>query len=111
MPIHLIFLFIFQSGLAFAFSYFIARIIVNSSQEDARDGILAGICLVRKIVLGFCVILPPLMFLAYFKSLPEGKSTSLAVWPAAWILMILLAVVLALTLAMRKPAEAKHLHD
>lgn len=109
MPIHLIFLFLFQSGLAFAFSYFIARIIISSSQPDAREGLLKGIRLIRLIVVGFCIVLPPLMFFAYLNSLPEGKSTAVAAWPAAWILMILLAVVLALSIAIWRPVKEKPL--
>lgn len=102
MPSHLIFLFLFQSGLAFAFSYFIARILLGGSSEDNLPKLLRGIRLIRLLVLAFCVVLPPVMFAAYFKSLPEGKPASLALWPAAWIFLILLAVVLALTIAIRQ---------
>ena len=108
MPVHLIFLFLFQSGLAFAFSYFIARILLGSNEAEARAQMLAGM---RKVRLGVAVMavgLPPVMFAAYYKSLPDGKSASLALWPAAWIFMILLAVVLALSVAMwRMPEDDK----
>jgi hypothetical protein len=106
MPVHLIFLFLFQSGLAFAFSYFIARIVLSGARESSREGLLRGIRMVRLIVGGLCLILPVLMFVAYYQSLPEGKPASLALWPAAWIFMILGAVVAALTLAMRLPARS-----
>jgi len=106
MSVHLIFLFLFQGGLAFAFSFFIARIILSGSDGLARTNLVRGIRKIRMIVLAAVVLLPPAMFLAYYKSLPEGKSTSLAVWPAVWILVILLAVLLALSLAMR-PKESK----
>ena len=104
MSFHLIFLFLFQSGLAFAFSYFIARILLGSNEAEGRGRMLAGMRKVRIGVLLMALVLPPVMFAAYYKSLPEGKSVSLAVWPAAWIGMILLAVVIALSIAMaRKP--------
>jgi cytochrome bd-type quinol oxidase subunit 2 len=99
MPIHLIFLFLFQSGLAFAFSYFMASILLGSNEGEDRERMLSGM---RKVMIGVAVLaiaLPPVMFTAYFKSLPEGQPTNLAVWPAAWIFMILLAVLLALTVA------------
>ncbi|HKJ91451.1 MAG TPA: hypothetical protein VJ960_09990 [Oceanipulchritudo sp.] len=105
MPVHLIFLFLFQSGLAFAFSYFIARIVLGGSEKDPPERIKRGIRTVRRIAAGACLILPPLMFIAYFQSLPEGKPTALAIWPAAWILMILAAVVLALSIALRQAAQ------
>lgn len=104
MSVHLIFLFLFQSGLAFAFSYFIARILLGSNEAESREGMLAGMRKIRALVAILTLVLPPVMFVAYFKSLPEGKSISLAIWPAVWIGMILLAIVLALTIAMlRKP--------
>lgn len=99
MPFHLIFLFLLQSGLAFAFSFFIVRIILGGSEGESREKSRTVIRKTRNVVLGFSVILPPVMFFAYYKSLPPGQSTSLAVWPAAWILMILGAVVLALSVA------------
>jgi hypothetical protein len=39
------------------------------------------------------------MFLAYYKSLPDGEPTTIALWPAIWIFMILAAVPTALQLA------------
>ncbi|MFO7723965.1 MAG: hypothetical protein R6V45_00330 [Oceanipulchritudo sp.] len=105
MPVHLIFLFLFQSGLAFAFSYFIARIVLGGVDKEAPEGIKRGIRIIRRIACGACLILPPLMFLAYFQSLPEGQPAALAVWPAAWILMILAAVVLALTIALHQASK------
>ncbi|MEX0326059.1 MAG: hypothetical protein AB3N33_08235 [Puniceicoccaceae bacterium] len=105
MSAHLIFLFLFQSGLAFAFSYFITRILLGGNEGSSRESMLTGIRKIRLVVAAFTVILPLAMFFAYMKSLPEGKSLSLAVWPAVWIFMILAAVILALTMAMRsKPA-------
>lgn len=107
MPAHLIFLFLFQSALAFAFSYFIARIIISGSEQESRDKLLRGIGRIRNIALAGTVILPAAMFVAYYNSLPEGKPATIALWPAGWIFMIMLAVVLALSLAARgrKPAS------
>jgi hypothetical protein len=102
MSANLIFLFLFQSGLAFAFSYFITRILLGGHEGDSVDSMKAGIKKVRWVVVASALVLPAAMFVAYFKSLPEGQSIALAIWPAVWILMILLAVILALTLAMRK---------
>jgi hypothetical protein len=104
MSFHLLFLFIFQSGLAFAFSYFITRVLLGGHGGDSRESMIAGIRKIRWVVAASALILPPAMFYAYYKSLPEGQSIALAIWPAVWILMILLAVMLALTVAMmRKP--------
>lgn len=100
MSAHLIFLFLFQSGLAFAFSYFITRILLGGNEGPARESMLTGIRKIRLIVAVSAVILPLAMFVAYKQSLPEGQSLALAVWPAVWIFMILLAVILALSLAM-----------
>ena len=105
MPIHLIFLFLFQGGLAFAFSYFIARILIGGREDSSRDELLKGLDKIRNVVLVFTLLLPPVMFFAYFKSLPAGNSVALAIWPAAWIFTILFAIVAALFLA---TAKARH---
>lgn len=102
MPVHLLFLFLFQSALAFAFSYFIARIIISGSEEDSRESLLCGIRKVRNIALAGSAILPAAMFVAYYNSLPEGQPAAIALWPAGWIFMIMLAVVVALTIAARR---------
>jgi len=107
MGVHLIFLFLFQSGLAFAFSYFIVRVLLGGNEGESRDRLLRGIRKMQWIAAGLAVVMAPAMFFAYLKSLPEGQSISLAVWPAVWILMILLAVILALGMASRrKPTDA-----
>ena len=111
MSAHLIFLFLFQSGLAFAFSYFITRILLGGNEGTARESMLAGMRKIRLVVAAFAIILPLAMFVAYLKSLPEGKSLSLAVWPAVWIFMILAAVILALSLAMARKPDAPASHD
>lgn len=102
MSFHLIFLFLFQSGLAFAFSYFIAKIVVSGCGEEALPGLRRGLRWIALIVLTCAIALPPVMFYAYYKALPEGKPASIALWPAVWIFMILGAVVLALTLVIWK---------
>jgi hypothetical protein len=99
MPAHLIFLFLLQSGLAFAFSLFIARILLGGSRGDGRLKLLRGIRAIRIAVIGLALLLSPALFLAYRMSLPEGQPASLALWPAVWIFCILAAVALALTLA------------
>ena len=106
MPFHLIFLFLFQSGLALAFTYFISRVLLGSAEGENPERVKAGM---RKVSIGVGVLmifLPVVMFFAYFKSLPEGKSFTLALWPALWIFMILLGIVLGIVLALvRKPSE------
>jgi len=103
MGVHLIFLFLFQGGLAFAFTYFIARILLGGGDSEARERIIGGMRKIQLIVAALAVIMTPAMFFAYFKSLPEGQPVSLAIWPAVWILIILLAVILALQIAMHRP--------
>ncbi|HSH10012.1 MAG TPA: hypothetical protein VK995_06460 [Oceanipulchritudo sp.] len=102
MGVHLIFLFLFQGGLAFAFTYFIARILLGGSEGEGRKRMIGGMRKIRLIVFAMAVILTPSMFFAYYKSLPEGQPVSLAVWPAVWILVILLAVILALQIALHR---------
>lgn len=99
MPTHLVFLFIFQSGLAFAFSYFISRILIQGAKAEARPPLLRIISRIQRVFLVAGLFLPPAMFLAYYKSLPEGEPTTIALWPAIWIFMILAAVPTALQLA------------
>ena len=99
---HLIFLFLFQSGLAFAFSYFIARIMIGNNEGESRLKMLRGIRKIQWIAAALALFMAPAMFFAYLKSLPDGQPVSLAVWPAVWILMILLAVIVALGMASRK---------
>lgn len=106
MPAHLVFLFIFQSGLAFAFSYFICRLILRGADPARRPGLLRIVQRIRTVFLSAALILPPAMFLAYYKSLPDGQPGSIAAWPAAWMLLILLAVPLALWLAGRNLPDA-----
>lgn len=104
MPAHLVFLFLFQSGLAFAFSYFICRLILRGSTDASRPGLLVIVQRIRRFFLIAALILPPAMFLAYYKSLPEGEPGTIAAWPAVWILLILLAVPTALWFASRTVA-------
>ncbi len=107
MGVHLIFLFLFQSGLAFAFSFFIARIMLGGNKGEARESLKRGIRKIQWIVGGVALVLTPAIFFAYLESLPEGQPVSMAVWPAVWILMILAAIVLALGLAvLKKPTDA-----
>lgn len=105
MSFHLIFLFLFQSGLAFAFSFFIARIMLSGSDAESLPQLRKILLVVDGITLLACLILPPLMFFAYNKALPEGQPTSIAVWPAVWIFMILAGVVLALSLVIWRSAS------
>jgi hypothetical protein len=107
MSFHLIFLFLFQSGLAFAFSYFIAKIVFTGCEPESLPGLRKGMKIIVGITLASCLALPPVMFYAYYKALPEGQPTNVAVWPAVWIFMILAAVVLALSLVIWKSAP-KH---
>ena len=101
MSVHLLFLFIFQSGLAFAFSYFIARVLLGDLQGLSRERMISGIRKIRLVTAAFAILLPLAMFVAYKKSLAEGESVALAIWPAVWIFMILASVILALSFAMR----------
>ncbi len=105
MPVHLIFLFFFQGGLAFMFTYVLATVLLKTRDRDSRQQAIRGIRRIRLIILGAMLVLPVAMFAAYYGSLPEGKSYTVALWPAAWILVILLAVAIALTIAIRKKSD------
>lgn len=104
MSFHLIFLFLFQSGLAFAFSYFIAKIVLNGCDEESLPKLRRGLGIICGLTVVSAIALPPVMFFAYYKALPEGKPANIALWPAVWIFMILAAVVLALSLVIWKSA-------
>jgi len=101
MSAHLIFLFFFQGGLAFAFSYFIVRVLLGGLDQDRRVQMIQGMRKIRLMVIFASLILPVAMFGAYYKSLPEGQSVALAVWPAVWILVIMAALVTGISLGMR----------
>jgi len=109
MSVHLLFLFFLQCGLAFAFTYFITRIVLKEDPNSDPMRTIAAVRKVRNIIAIITVIIPPAMYAAYYKSLPMGQPTTVAIWPSVWIFMILLALVLALTIAMGKhqkhPAE------
>ena len=105
MPVHLIFLFFFQGGLAFMFTYVLAAVLLRARDKDSRERAVRGIRRIRLIILGATTVLPVAMFAAYYGSLPEGKSYTVALWPAAWIFVILMAVVIALTIAIHKTGD------
>lgn len=107
MSFHLIFLFLFQSGLAFAFSFLIAKIVVSGCEPESLPGLRRGLRWIALLTLACAIALPPVMFFAYYKALPEGKPASIALWPAVRIFMILGAVVLALSLVIWKSGD-KH---
>jgi len=106
---HLILLFLFRAGLTGAFTFFLTRVVVAGSRGPARQRTLRGVERARNAAAGAALLIPLLMFIAFWKSLPEGEQLITAVLPAVWIFMILLAVVLGLTFAIRSPA--KHLED
>ena len=106
MSAHLIFLFFFQGGLAFAFSYFLVKVLLGGLDDERHKRMVRGIKMIRLLVIFSGLILPLAMFGAYYKSLPEGQSVALAIWPAVWILVILLALVIGITIGMRsKPGN------
>jgi hypothetical protein len=111
MTSHLLFLFLFQGGIAFAFTYFIARVLLDGLAGEARDRMLKGMGKVRLLMIACALFFPAAMFGAYYKSLPEGESTGLALLPALWILVIMLALVAGLTLAMLRPQKTEPRHD
>ena len=100
MSAHLIFLFFFQGGLAFAFSYFIVRVLLGGLDADAHKRMIHGMQKIRLLVIFASLVLPLAMFGAYYKSLPEGQSVPLAIWPAVWILVIMLALIVGISVGM-----------
>ena len=105
MPVHLIFLFFFQGGLAFMFTFALASVLLKTQGTEERERAVSGIRRIRLIILGTALVLPAAMFAAYYGSLPEGKPYTIALWPAAWILVILLAVIAALSIAIRSKGD------
>ena len=107
MSAHLIFLFFFQGGLAFAFSYFIVRVLVTGLDQVGRDRLVKGMNKIMVLGILASVILPLAMFGAYYKSLPEGQSIALAIWPAIWILVIMVALLIGTSMGMRAKPNKK----
>lgn len=101
MSAHLIFLFFFQGGLAFAFSYFIVKVVLSGLDADTHKRMIQGMQKIRLVVIFSSLVFPLAMFGAYFKSLPEGQSVALAIWPAIWILVIMLALIVGISVGMR----------
>ncbi|NBD39389.1 MAG: hypothetical protein GVY10_12555 [Verrucomicrobia bacterium] len=102
MPAMLLVLFLFQGGLAFAFSYFVCTMVLAD-----EDGFRTAAGIVRKVrgaTVAFSVLFPPLLYFVFLKSLPEDKPASLAFWPALWMLILLLSVALALSIALKRSA-------
>jgi hypothetical protein len=109
MSAHLIFLFFFQGGLAFAFSYFIVRVMVTGLNQDGRDRMIKGMNKIMLLGILASVVLPLAMFGAYYKSLPEGQSIALAIWPAIWILVIMVALLIGISMGMRAKPNNKQI--
>ncbi len=106
MSTNLIFLFFFQGGLAFAFSYFIVRVMVTGLDQDSRKRMRKGMNKIMLMGVLASIVLPLAMFGAYYKSLPEGQSIALAIWPAVWILVIMVALLTGISMGMRaKPTN------
>ena len=108
MPTYLLFLFLFQGGLAFVFTYFIAILILKGSADGDSQKSLKVIRKLRNSISIGAILIPLAMFVAFYKSLPEDQPTNVAIWPALWIFVILASVVLALTVAIvRRPDQLK----
>lgn len=84
------------------FSFVLASVLLNNRDSESRQRIARGVRWVRAIALGSSAVLPVAMFAAYYGSLPEGQSYTVALWPAAWILVILMAIVIALSIAIHR---------
>lgn len=96
----LLLVFLFQSGLAYAFSYFVCRMVTGD--PDARADTKIVLLKVRTGFIFLSLLLPSAMFLAFWFSLPEGRPATMAALPALWLFLILAAVVVAITRAVRK---------
>lgn len=95
MTADLIFVFIFMSGLGFAFAYFFAGIVF-------RENSVKNIRRFRNGLAAFATFFPVVAFLLYKASLPEGEHWIIAFYPALWTAMVLFAMVLGITFARRK---------
>jgi uncharacterized membrane-anchored protein len=93
--IWLLILFLFQSAMAGGFTYFVATLVV----KDVPQKVLRK---VRNYCAVVTVVLSSAVFMAFYKSVPEGEPASHAVGPAVWLFCILGAITLALAFAVRK---------
>ena len=100
----LILLFLFQAGLALAFTWFISRVLIGDAAGEARERLQRVLCRARLAVLALAALLPAVLFAVYARSLPEDQPLALALWPALWMLLILTGVAAGLTLALRARA-------
>jgi hypothetical protein len=100
----LLLLFVFQSGLACAFTFFITRLVLQGGQDGggaAQRKPLPYGWLLGCGAAASCII-PLLVFGAFLASLPEDAERSIAVWPAVWVAMIMFGGWTGAALAIRK---------
>lgn len=102
----LLLLFLFQSGLAFAFTLFLVRLICRGTPDEELNKTARGLRWFRNGVAIFSLIIPLLVFLAFWASLPPDAEMMTAVWPAVWIAMILAAITMALAVGSHNPSRS-----
>lgn len=88
----LIFVFLFMSGLAFAFAFFFAGIVFRETPVRTIRRFRNGLAV-------FTLFFPVVAFLLYRASLPEDGHWITAFYPALWTAMVLAAMVAGLTVA------------
>lgn len=91
----LIFVFLFMSGLAYAFAFFFAGIVFRETETKKVRRFRNGLAV-------FTLFFPCIAFLLYRASLPEGGHWTTAFYPALWTAMVLAAMVLGISVARRK---------
>lgn len=101
----LLLVFLFQSGLACAFTVFIVRLVVRGTPQSECRKTLKGLRRLRNGMAVFALLLPVLVCGAFLASLPDGEPRSGALWPSLWAGMIMGAVALALAIVTREFGE------
>lgn len=96
----LLVVFLFQSGLAYAFSYFVCLMVIGEPENfhQTRSILLK----VRTGVVFLAIIFPSALFLAFWFSLPDDRPVTMAALPALWLFMIITSVGVAITRALAK---------
>lgn len=95
MPIYLVFVFLLMSGIAFAGAWFFTESVFRESPQRSLLMFRNGLTL-------FALIFPVAIYGVYFASLPAGETWITAFYPALWIFMVLIAVVLGMTVALAR---------
>lgn len=95
MPFFLVFVFLLMSGIAFVFAWFFSEVVFRESPDRSLRRFRNGLAL-------FTLVFPNVSFALYYASLPAGESWLTAFYPALWILIMLVAIIIGMTVGLAR---------